>query len=232
VLPVPPIEPGGSFVVSTEAARPHPLTLGSFDRIPPTSVLTAISAPGESRQPDTTGEAMLNFFRGREAARRAGKSSAKTSLAPDLLEILGREQPHWAGNINVFVGNVAVERHLAKALRVYAGRPNMAMFLVGGARKPDAYAFEIAGLTADWKAALHDVTNARTLVVGSADSPIHETEWVEATGPLMIMLVVRPPEGCEEGNVEVHVTRQSSQKTAVVEFNLDPAAQGTGCYAA
>jgi hypothetical protein len=159
-----------------------------------------------------------------------GFAATTGSLAPDLWELLGRGQPHWAGNINVFIGSRAVERHLARALRVYPGRPNLAMFLVGGQGKRDAYAFDIVGLTPDWQAALFDMTNARTLLVGAADPPIQETRWVEASGCLMIMMVTRPPADCQKGNVEVHVTRQSCQKTAVVEFNLDPTAQGTGCY--
>jgi hypothetical protein len=82
----------------------------------------------------------------------------------------------------------------------------------------------------DWKAALYDVANAKTLVVGASDFPIAERQWVEGAGAMMIMLAVRPPVICEEGNVQVQVTRRSSEKTAVVEFNLDPTAQGPGCY--
>jgi hypothetical protein len=43
---------------------------------------------------------------------------------------------------------------------------------------------------------------------------------------------VRPPVICEDGKVQVRVTRQSCRKTAVVEFDLDPTAQGAGCYVA
>jgi hypothetical protein len=157
----------------------------------------------------------------------------ETSLSPDLLDLLGKGQPHWAGNINVFVGHRAVERHRATALRVYPGRTNLAMFLVGSAGKPDAYGFDLVGLNPDWKAALHNVSDARTLAVDPSNTPIRETRWVEATrGGLVVMLATRPPDHCEEGNVEVHVTRRSTRKTAVVEFNLSPTAQGTGCYSA
>jgi hypothetical protein len=150
-------------------------------------------------------------------------------LAPDLWDFVGRDQLHWAGNVNVFIGKTPVERHRAKALRVYPGRTNLAMFIVGG-EKPDAYAFEIVGLNPDWKAVLYNATNRQTLVVQSSDQPIEEMQWVEAAGKLMIMLATRPPAGCQEGNVEVHVTRRSCQTSAVVEFDLDPAAQGPGCY--
>jgi hypothetical protein len=166
---------------------------------------------------------MLTLFRG----QRTGKGA---HLAPDLWDYLGRGQPHWAGNINVFVGARSVERHLAKALRVYPGRTNLAMFIVGGREESDAYAFDIVGLTPDWKAGLFDMTNQTTLLVGSPDTPIQDVEWVEASGSLMVMLATHPPADCGEGNVEIHVKRRSCQKTAVVEFNLDPTAQGAGCY--
>jgi len=234
-VPVPELDPGETREISCEAARPRPATLGGFDRLPPSRLLIAINAsPDESSPPpDARLAAIANLLRRPGTARPAGRGPAVIkgpSLPPDLMELVGQDQPHWAGNINVFIGSRSVERHLAKALRLYPGRSNLAMFLVGGAGRPEAYAFDLAGLTRAWQAALYDVTNARTLVVGAADRPIQQTQWVEGAGPLLIMLAVRPPDGCREGNVEVHVTRQSDQKTALVEFNLDPTAQGTGCY--
>ena len=237
VLPVPVLEPGESRELSVVTPRPHPVPLGAFDRIPPASVLTALDAsPDEPSQPPGAGfAALLNLFRGQATSRPASTATVARGhmLPPDLWELFGREQPHWAGNINVFVGNRAVERHVAKALRIYSGRTNLAMFVVGGAGQPDAYAFDLAGLDPDWKAALHDVTSARTLVVRSGDKPVQERQWIEAVaGMMLIVLAVRPPVICEEGKVQVHVTRRSSGKTAVVEFNLDPTAQGAGCYVA
>ncbi len=235
ILPVPAMEPGESRELSTKAVRPRPTPLGNFDRVPPRRLLTAINAPDEQSPQPAAGVAatlVLNLLGRRANARSAGGSVVKqrSLLSPDLMELLGRGQPYWAGNINVFVGQHAVERHLAKALRIYPGRANLAMFVVGGPGRPDAYAFEIAGANPEWKAALHDVTHGKTLLAGSSSGPIRETQWVQTNGQLLIMLVTRPPVGCEEGNLAVHATRQSCQRTAVVEFNLDPAAQGTGCY--
>jgi hypothetical protein len=80
---------------------------------------------------------------------------------------------------------------------------------------------------------LHDVTAAKTLVVSSSAKPVQERQWVEAVADMMVvMLVVRPPIICEEGKLQVHVTSRSCRKTAVVEFDLDPTAQGAGCYVA
>jgi hypothetical protein len=123
-----------------------------------------------------------------------------------------------------------VERHLAKALRVYPGRTNLAMFVVGSPGKRDAYSFDLVGLSPEWKAALYDATNNGTLLTDLSGPSIEETQWVETDSSLMVMLATDPPAGCRTGNLEVQVTQRSSQETAVVEFNLDPMAQGTGCF--
>jgi hypothetical protein len=175
---------------------------------------------------------MLNLLRKGRAARAPGETSATSAapLPPDLLDLVGQDHPHWAGNINVFIGARAVERHMAKALRVYAGRTNLAMFVVGDQRRHDAYAFELVGLAPDWQAALYDISTNRTLLVNPAQPPIQPSEWLEFAGGLM-MLATRPPAGCQVGNLEVQVTRRSDGTTATVEFSLDPSAQGAGCYA-
>jgi hypothetical protein len=229
---VPALEPGESRELSTEASRAHPAPLGDFNRVPPRRLLTAVASDD---QPSPVGGGVVAFIellRRRQAPRVASTGAAgKGFLAPDLWEWVGREQTHWAGNINVFVNRQPVERHMAKALRVYPGRTNMAMFIVGPPRRPDAFAFELRGLETDWKACLYDVTSNRTLVVDSADAPIEEERWVETNGALMVVLATRPPADCSTGNLQVHVTQRSSQKAAVVEFDLDPKAQGPGCYA-
>jgi len=231
-LLVPALEPGESRELSTEVARPRPAALGDFNRVPPKRLLTAVSSADRPLPRSGTGVvAMLNLLRRKQTSRPSGRDSAgRTSLAPDLWDLLGRGQPHWAGNINVFIGAHSVERHLAGALRVYPGRTNLAMFLVGGPGKRDAYAFELAGLTPDWNAALYDMTNNGSLLVDSSDAPIQEAQWVESDGGLMVILATHPPADCQAGNLQVHVARRSCGKTAIVEFSLDPAAQGTGCY--
>lgn len=236
-LPVPSLEPGESRVLSIEAARPHPVAMGDFANVPPNRVLTALNASPEEASPRRGAgfAAVVELLRGRGSLRPEARDlvAKGPSLPADLWEFVGREQPHWAGNINVFVGHRAVERHFAKALRIYAGRTNLAMFVVGGPGKRDAYAFDLVGLAADWKCRLYDTTGARTLAVGASDAPVEEKQWVEAAaGCMMVMLAMRPPLLCEDGNVQVHVTRRSCQKRAVVEFNLDPTAQGPGCYVA
>jgi hypothetical protein len=130
----------------------------------------------------------------------------------------------------VFIGRKPVERHLAQALRIYPGRTNMAMFVVGEPGTCDAYSFELRGLAPDWNTAVYEATNHKNLLVNPLDVPIEETQWVTSNGGMMVMLATRPPADCKMGNLEVQVTQRSSGKTAIVEFNLDPAAKGSGCY--
>jgi hypothetical protein len=59
--------------------------------------------------------------------------------------------------------------------------------------------------------------------------PGEEPRWHAVPGLSWVLLVLRPPRDCAHGDVLVHVTQRSSEKTAVVEFDLDPAA-GPGCY--
>ena len=231
-LLVPALEPGESRDLSIEVRRPRPTPLGDFNRVPPKKLLTALSSPDQSspQSGDRFGS-IVNLLRRGQTARPSGRdSTGGLLLAPDLWDLLGRGQTHWAGNINVFVGVRPVERHFAKALRVYPGRTNLAMFVVGTPGRRDGFSFELTGLAPDWKAALHDVTNNRNLLVGPSDTPIQETHWVESNGSLLVMLATNPPADCTTGNLEVRVTRRAGRKTAIVEFNLDPTAQGAGCY--
>jgi len=232
-LLVPALEPGESRVLSTQVARPRPVPLGDFNRVPPKRLLTAVNSPDAGSSQPSGGirklTDLLHRVKAAPSPRKAAPSPVQ-ALAPDLLELVGRDQPHWAGNINVFVGRAAVERHRAKALRVYSGRKNLAMFIVGAPGMDDAYAFKLTGLSFEWEPALYDSTRLENLLINRTDSPIKETKWVEANGSRMMLLVIHPPENCKEGKLEVHVTRRSCGKTAIVEFDLDPDAQGTGCY--
>jgi hypothetical protein len=232
-LLVPALEPGESRELSTEVKRPRPEALGDFDRIPPRRLLTALDS-GDEPSPPQPGARFLglrNLLRDPRTNDRSAKDLARhPSLAPDLWDLLRRGQQHWAGNINVFIGQHPIERHLAQALRIYPGRTNLAMFVVGGPQKPDAYSFELAVVAPDWKAALYDATNNTQLVGRPLGDAIEETRWVESGSNLLVILAAQPPADCAAGNLEVHVTRRSCQTTAVVEFDLDPAAQGAGCY--
>lgn len=232
-LLVPALLPGDSVELTSELPRFRAKALAGGDRIPPQALLTALGAsPDDSAaNPVRALGAMVNWFRSPRPSQAPPRSHRAKSvrLAPDIWDLVGREQPYWAGNVNVFVGAQAVERHRANALRIYPGRSNLAIFMVGGPGQ-DAYKFGVEGLPDDWEVALHEATQARTVIDGAAGPAIRKTDWLEAEGPMLAMLAIRPPNICREGDIKILVTQRSSQKTARVEFNLNPAAQGPGCY--
>lgn len=246
---VPSIEPGAKVVVSTEAKVRRESPIGDLSALVPRQVLTAngnepprrlvsrllprairraiglgvgrrdeLAAAGELlAQDEAMGRVMSNIM------TRTGSEE----LPPDLNQLLGRECPHWAGNIDVLVGLNAVERHMAKALRVYPGRANVALFMLGGGAR--RYSMRIAGDVEDFGHALYDPLGGTSLHEKNGTYLLDlssKRPWAR-----MILYVCRPPEGYERGSVEVHVQRQPGGDQAVVEFSLAADALGTGCYA-
>jgi hypothetical protein len=230
-LPVPALEAGQSFVLRTYISRVRAAALGGPDRVPPRRLLTALGAADE--RPDRGDRSAAGWRRVFQALfKRPTEKGVTADAAPlpaDLFDLLGRGNPHWAGNLNIFVRGRAVERHLAQALRIYPGRTNMALFVLGGGR--DEYTFQLAGEGADWDARLFDSTDQSSLVLSAPDDgAIREKKWIAVSGQRMMMLALFPPPGCAAGAVEVHVEQRSTGKTAVVEFSLDPNAAGPGCF--
>jgi hypothetical protein len=223
-LAVPALAPGETRVLRWDATRPAAKPLGPPDRVPPRALLTAL---GMGDDPPLAGRAAL--LRRRRLTGGGPQTLASRALPADPLDLLGRPNVHWAGNLNVFVGGRDVERHLAQALRVYPGRTNLACFVVGSG--PDAYRFRLEGEGAGWDASLHDLTASGSLLPDrsgeGADPP---GEWVEVDRQRLMILALRPPKGCGTGSVEVRVEQRSTGREAVVEFSLDPAAAGPGCY--
>jgi hypothetical protein len=216
-LPLPVLAPGQVRSLRFGAIPGHPEPLGSPDRVPPRKLLTALGLAD-----DSPGDP--------PPKRTAGQTPGFAHLPADLMEMLLHETPHWAGNINVLVGDKDVERHLAKALRVYPGRVNLAWFFVGSGGR-DCYAFRLEGLGKDWDAKLFDMTARQSLVLDVGENPgIVPGQWIPTDGTRILLLGLRVPRDCRAGTVEVHVCQRSTGRTAVVEFSLDPGAAGRGCY--
>jgi hypothetical protein len=209
-LPVPVLGPGESVTLHTEVGRPAPAALGWPEQVTPEQLLEALEGPPAAPlQPGLTQQPLL---------------------PADPADLLGRSNAYWAGNLNVFVGQQAVERHMARALRIYPGRLNLAMFVVGD-RRPDAYRFRLFGTGDNWGATLGDAScgTPRGLFRGG-HVPIEPDRWIESAGQRLVMLALRPPRDRETGCVEVHVTQRSTARQAVVEFTFDARADGPGCY--
>jgi hypothetical protein len=229
LLPLPALAPGQSHTLRTEIPRTLAKPLGPPDQVPPQRLLTALDSeddrPSQASAPGRWG--VLGLMR---AVRQRPGDLAGTGLPGDVFELLGRGSPHFAGNFNIFVLGKAVERHLAQAVRIYPGKTNMAMFVVG-ARGHDSYAFHLDGDGADWDARIYDFTHrsACAASVTRADA-LAEKEWIDVVDQRVMMLALCPPKGCGRGKVNVNVEQRSSGKTAVVEFSLDPSAAGPGCF--
>ncbi len=239
MVPVPALAPGESFVVETQARRRRARSLGTPDRIPPRQFLVALGADDDEQPPRRsrvgTARDLLTILRPAMGAELGSAQEQRSSgeLPADPFDLFSRGNPHWAGNLNIFIGGRAVERHMAQALRVYPGRTNLAFFIVGTGR--DAYAFHLKGAAAEWEAALFDLTRARSLVPVDRQSLVPVDRWVEMSGHAMMILALHPPTDCSPETVEVHVTQRSTGETAIVEFSLDarlppgPAATWSKC---
>lgn len=214
-MTVPPIAPESQARLQVEVNRTPSAPLGDPARVPPATVLTALDA-GDADDADTA-----------LGARRRGSMAAV--LARDIFELLGHRTVHWAGNINVFVHQHSVERHLARVLRIHPGKKNLAVFMVGTGR--DKYAFELEGMPLADYAALADVTSMGSVQDGAlSDQEIRMGAWLPARGPLMVALLIHPPSSCQEGELAVHVREHSTGHDAVVEFSFDARAAGPGCF--
>ena len=144
---------------------------------------------------------------------------------------MSEANPHWAGNINVLMGDTDVERHMAQALRIYPARTNLAMFFVGDHRS-DQYMFELKGLGAEWDAALYGARNLDSLLTRPEDNPaVQQSQWIKLDKTQIMLLAFRPPDDCPTADLEVHVRRRLTGQRAIVEFSFDPSACGPGCYA-
>ncbi len=220
VLPVPALEAGESALLRTEAQRVILDPLGSIDRLPPGRLLTALGFDEE--EPRTGGI-------------RGGLSGTPPTASGALAT---SEPPGPAHRPEHSLGGEHQRLRRGKGRRAAPGqgiahlpraRTNVAMFIVGGG--PDSYRFDLPGLGPDWDVAIVDPMKAGSLSQGMSDgTPIEPGSWHALCSHSLLFLVLRPPANCREGGVEVHVTQQSTRKTAVVEFSFDPRAVGPGCY--
>ncbi len=219
-MEVPEVEPWSHVKVETSVAVPRSAPLGDIKQVTPQQMLNALDRP----------QVVIDeLFDGSWIEWPIDLEMIGPPLLPDdLMALLGRSNPHWAGNINVFIGGCAVELHKAQALRIYPGRTNLAMFLVGSGM--DAYAFHLTGVGTAWEAELYAMMPTKSLSSMESRCLVPPFKWIDGHKVRLVQLAICPPEGCGEGKVEVHVTQQSTRKSAVVEFSLDPYAAGPGCF--
>ena len=113
---------------------------------------------------------------------------------------------HFAGNLDVHVKGISVERHCG-SLRVRRGARNVAMFRVGDGT--DAYRFAVGGTSTGWDVEL----------LGSED--IEPGRWYRGECVRCVrMEATDASESAPDGRLEVHVEQRSTGRTAIVEFEL------------
>ncbi|GEM_PF-2112759 len=217
---VPEIEPWGQVQVETRATAPQSTLPGNLEEVTPQQLLNALDRP----------QVVIDkLFDGSWIEWPLDLEMISPSLLPDdPMALLGRSNPHWAGNINVFIGDSAVECHRAQALRIYPGRTNLATFLVGSGM--DAYAFQLTGVEPAWNVKLYSMTTTKSVLNLESGPLIPPLKWIDGRKVRLVRLSISPPQEYRKGKVEVHVTQKSTSKRAVIEFSLDPHASGPGCF--
>src|SRR5262249_20073553 len=151
-LAVPSLAPRTSAVVSGTAWVPQPAPVARPEEV--------WNMPAHLLQEYAEKVAREAREEAEREARRLQRQPAPV-VAGDALALLGRAGYHWAGNIDILMRGKAAERHMARALRVYPGKTNAAMFFVGD--RTDGYKFELSGEVAEWQAELIDMSRASSL---------------------------------------------------------------------
>ncbi|MCP4093589.1 MAG: hypothetical protein GY747_09070 [Planctomycetes bacterium] len=121
----------------------------------------------------------------------------------------------WAGNFDVHVRTASAERHMQGKIQLQAGAQNMGLFEVGDG-KHDRYRFEFYGNehAQNWSPTF---MNQKTGV------------WLPF-GKKMVLFALHPPTGAVEGCLAAEVTRESTGKSAMVEFGFGADTIPPGCY--
>jgi len=211
---IPPIPPGWVQRVRTVAERIRRQPQGQPPNIAPGRILAAAFEDGPRPSPT-------------EIA--SPKEQSTGVLAADLLELIGQESTHWAGNLNIFIDDTPVERHSSGKIRIEPGVHNLAMFFVGS--DPDQYRFGIECDQEDWGYQLFDFDHDEAVDFKSqSDSAITLGDWCRVSGHNLFFLTIDPPHKCTGGSINVLVEQKSTSQTAKVEFSFDPEAKGPGCY--
>ncbi len=218
------LQPGETITLETEAFTPKTQVLGDFSQVPPAKLVTALAGDDDAERRPTSNP-IMDLVRGWR-----NRTASKNDLPTDPLAMLCRPGVHWAGNLNVLMNGVAVERHMAQALRIYPGRTNLAMFFVGSDSVHSDYSFELGGTATGWDCMLYDMVGRASLLELNADQQIEQAKPVRLNGSSVIVLGMEPPKSCLEGTLDVNVTQLSTGQKAVVEFSLDATAAGPGCF--
>ena len=156
---------------------------------------------------------------------------------------------YWVGNINVLMGGIDVERHEARAFRIYPGKINRSWFFLGGHRRCST-SFEILGAGEGWSTRLYDTPDYFSLSLRGrkelerfrqglelASYPgelIEPGKWARLGMDPTIAVEICPPPDATSSTLEIQVLQRSpcgeEVRKAVVEFDFSESAVGPGCH--
>ena len=235
-LVVPQIQAGQSKLVSTEA------------RIHPDGTLVALGGRFQAANQPSAAQRPTFLSKMAGPLSKDGKQPIQnlpTSLDPNggprrdidtpRVDLHQGRSVHWVGNINVLIGDMDVERHMARAFRIYPGLINRSIFFVGD-KALESYRFQISGDSAEWPTSLIRIENKYWGFLRFAQGDdlqgeqIQPSDWIKIDPIGLVGVEIRPPESAREGSLSIHVCRKSDNRTGVVEFDFSETALGPGCY--
>jgi len=268
LLQVPRIRPGGSTLVSTEVVICEDGTLlaedgGAYseDRKRYQDALRTIQ-DDEQLKTMSVWQVVARKVRKLFAENRGiGHGPRDTSLA-EVEELFGLEPAdmpradlhqgrsvYWVGNINVLMGDIDVERHEARAFRIYPGKINRSWFFLGGPPRCST-SFEILGAGEGWSTRLYetkpdsswsfrDHADLRRFCQGLEmetypGEMIEPGKWARLGVCPMIAVEICPPPDATSSALAIQVLQRSpcgeEVRKAVVEFDFSESAVGPGCH--
>ena len=268
LLQVPRIRPGGSTLVSTEVVICEDGTLlaedgGAYseDRKRYQDALRTIQ-DDEQLKTMSVWQVVARKVRKQFAENRGlGHGPRDTSLAEveELFDLEPTDMPradlhqgrsvYWVGNINVLMGDIDVERHEARAFRIYPGKINRSWFFLGGHSRCST-SFEILGAGEGWSTRLYDTPDYFSLSIRGrkelerfreglelASYPgelIEPGKWARLGLSPTIAVEICPPPDATSSALAIQVLQRSpcgeEVRKAVVEFDFSESAVGPGCH--
>jgi len=156
---------------------------------------------------------------------------------------------YWVGNINVLMGGIDVERHEARAFRIYPGKINRSWFFLGGHPRC-SMSFEILGAGEGWSTKLYETNASSSMSLRERGELLRFCQGLEMEtypGELIepgkwarlglsptIAVEICPPEDATSSTLAIQVLQRSpcggKVRKAVVEFDFSESAVGPGCH--
>ncbi|MFP6737754.1 MAG: hypothetical protein VCD34_03330 [Planctomycetota bacterium] len=258
---------GGAFSEDRERYRAALRTIQDDDQLKTMSAWQVVARKVRDQLAENRVERMRAQ---REAARKAQEQASENRVqrlrpwnaiqaeVEELFDLEPEEKPrvdlhqgrsvHWVGNINVLMNGVDVERHEARAFRIYPEKINRSWFFLGGSIR-DTTSFEIRAPGEGWSVKLYNKStfpNGRSdgfiwpIFISGLESEhysgelIKPGEWGSLGFRPRVVVEICPPRDATKGTLAIQVLQKSpcseEVRKAVVEFDFSKSAVGPGCH--